>query len=366
LAVVDRWLAAAPDAMPALEARMVLHDMAGERDAAEALAQRIVTREPGRSSGEFRLLEGLLERDPAAAIARIGQLLARAPAPESQQLLNAWLGLAQDRAGQFPAAVETWTRTQAAAAPERIAPWTPGRPPTEWPAVGMAAPGTAPVGLLWGPPGSAIEQVATVLGHGLPAFRADRFGRSPPRDPLQQFATIAALESTDSDPSTVIAQWRAALPARGIGDGQVVDWLPFWDNLLLRAFRPHVPNGLLLVALRDPRDMLLDWLAFGASAPPLAVTSPMAAAAWLAEVLAQVATLHEQELYPHRLLRLDDVLDDAAALAATVGAALDTPVPPARAPAFKRFPGGHWRAYAGVLGAEFDALSPVARRLGYQ
>jgi len=124
---------------------------------------------------------------------------------------------------------------------------------------------------------------------------------------------------------------------------------------------------LLLVALRDPRDMLLDWLAFGTSSPPLAMASPLAAATWLAQVLHQIATLHEQDLFPHRLLRLDAILDDPQALATAVSAAIETPLPtpPAAALGPQRFAASHWRAYADALAEPFAMLTPVARRLGY-
>jgi len=119
----------------------------------------------------------------------------------------------------------------------------------------------------------------------------------------------------------------------------------------------------LLVAVRDPRDMLLDWLARGAPVP-LAVDSADAAASWLAQCLEQLADLHEQDLYPHVLLRLDGVIDAPHALAQVIGQALriQLPVPP---PAPRNLPPGRWRAYAEVLAAPFARLAPVAARLGY-
>ncbi|MCA1714340.1 MAG: adenylate cyclase, partial [Gammaproteobacteria bacterium] len=156
-----------------------------------------------------------------------------------------------------------------------------------------------------------------------------------------------------------------ALPARGLATGEVIDWLLWWDNMLLAALRPHLPEALLLIAIRDPRDMLLDWLAFGAPAP-FAIESPRIAAEWMARLLAQLATLHEQDLFPHRLLRLDDLIDAPQALADTLAAALDTPLPAAPAALGpKRFAPGHWRAYTQALAEPFALLTPVARRLGY-
>ena len=365
-AVLARWQAAMPESIPALEARMLTQDMAGDHAAAETTAQRIVAIQPGHSSGELRLFEGLMERDPPAAIAHVEQLLAQASERRSRHYLRGWLGVAQDRAGQAPAAVATWTTLRAEETAERLPTWTVGIAPDRWPDMGAAAAQPAPVALLWGPPGSSVERVAAVLAEGLPGFRADRFGPTPPPDPLQKYTTIGALQSGELAPADVVAQWRGALPARGIDDGQIVDWLLFWDNQLLRSLRPLMPDALLLVALRDPRDMLLDWLAFGAVASPLAIPSPLAAAEWLAAVLDQVATLHEQDLYPHRLLRLDAVVEDAAALTTLVGNALGTTLRIPTGTAFRRFPPGHWRDYAAPLAAAFDVLTPAARRLGYE
>ena len=94
-------------------------------------------------------------------------------------------------------------------------------------------------------------------------------------------------------------------------DGEIVDWLLWWDNALLHALRPHLPQATVLVAIRDPRDMLLDWLAFGSPAP-LRIENPKRAASWLAHSLGHLVRLHEQGLQPHALLRLDDIDTDPA------------------------------------------------------
>ncbi|HSR64484.1 MAG TPA: tetratricopeptide repeat protein [Xanthomonadaceae bacterium] len=365
-AVVERWLAAAPDSVDALETRMGLQNAAGDQVGANETAQRIVDIEPGRRSAELRLVNALMERDPPAAVAHVQQLLAAAPNADSRTLLQGWLGLTQDRAGQAAAAVETWTALQSALAPQRLPAWTPSEPRSDWPEPGAPNPDAPPVAFLWGPPGSGVERVASLMGAVLQAFRADRFGPTPPPDALQKFRTIADLARDELEPAALVAQWRALLPQRGI-DGQVVDWLLYWDNALLLALRPELPEGELLIALRDPRDMLLDWLAFGAI-PPLGMPTPRGGAAWLAMVLNQVAALHERDLYPHRLLRLDEVANDPQALAALVGEAIGTPlpVPPASLLGPPRLAAGHWRHYAEALAEPFALLAPVARRLGYE
>jgi hypothetical protein len=244
--------------------------------------------------------------------------------------------------------------------------WTPGTPRADWPELAPVAEGATPLAFLFGPPGSGVERVALMLKASLPAFRDDRYTPRPPADPLQKFSTIASLQE-GADPADVVAQWRAALPQRGVANGEVIDWLLYWDNVLLQALRPHLPEATLLLVVRDPRDMLLDWLAFGASLP-LALASPTAAAQWLASVLHQLAALHELDLFPHQLLRMDEAVNDPQALATLVGSTigLELAPPPAGALGALRFPAGHWRVYAEALAEPFALLTPVARRLGYE
>lgn len=367
-AVIERWLQAMPEDPAALEALAALHDAAGEPQAALEAIRRILAREPGHAAARLRVVtDHLLDADPAGAIAELDALLADARDPDAQRRLRGWRGTALDRAGRVAEAVETWRALQAESAAQRRSPPPPTAPRSDWPEATVAAADAPPVALLWGAPGSGVEQIAYACTRaGLP-FLVDRFGPRPPDDLLQQPDTATRLLAGGLEPAVVVAGWRAALATRGVPPGQaLIDWLPWWDNGLLQALRPHLPEALLLIALRDPRDMLLDWLAFGAPAG-LAFESPQAAAAWLAPVLQQVAALHEQDLHPHRLLRLDEALDRPDALAAAITAALESEVPPppraALGPA--RLPAGRWRAYAEPLADAFALLAPVARRLGY-
>lgn len=370
LALAERWLDALPESVKALEAKMALHAMAGEHDAADAAAQRIIAIEPGHSGGELRLMSRKLETDPAAAIAQLQGLIDRiegddAAAAQNRSLLQSWLGIAQDRAGRWDAAIDTWAALQKQVADQRLPlpECTPA--PAVWPPLADAGEGAAAVALLWGAPGSGVERIAALLDGRVQALRSDRFGSQPPADRLQNYATARALHDGSLAGDALIAQWREALPARGVADGQIIDWLLWWDNALLLALRPQLPEATLLVALRDPRDMLLDWLAFGSPAP-FALKSPMAAATWLTIVLNQVALLHEQALFPHRLLKLDDSIDDPMMLNAQLSDALETPLPaPASPIGPPRFRPGHWRDYASALAEPFAQLTPVARRLGY-
>lgn len=363
--VIERWLSAMPASVEAHELRMADRILRNDAAGANEAAAKILELEPGRYSAELRLFQDLLERDPAAAVARCESLLPQARDAQSRARIEAWLALAHDRAGNPVQAAALWQSLHAVQAGQRIAPWTASVPRTDWPEQGAIDPQSPRAALLWGAPGSGVERVAGLLAGMLPALRSDRFGPRPPKDPFQRFAAIGELQDGTLAPEQVVSRWREALRERGLPDGQVIDWLPYWDNLLLLALRPHLPGTQLLVVLRDPRDMLLDWLAFGAPLP-LALTSATEAARWLSSVLVQVADLHEGNLHPHRLVRVDDSLDDGAALAQQLGEALpaNLPVPP-REVGPARFPAGHWRDYRDVLGDAFALLAPVAVRLGY-
>jgi len=365
--LVARWVAAMPGHAPALEARMQHAAVLGDGATVETTAREVLAIDPDHDGAQHLLIDRLMTGDPAAAIAYIEDLLARPQDEGRRQLRRQWLGLAQDRAGRHAQAAATWVALQADIATERLPLLDPPPPSTAGlpPLADVAVPSPATL-FLYGPPGSRVEQLAIVLQGSVPAFRADRFGPNPPPDPLQNYNTPRQLVSGELSAADVAESWRAQLPARGLDERQTIDWLPWWDNSLLRVLRERFPHARLLLALRDPRDMLLDWLAFGAPVP-LRVQSPRTAAGWLSIGLNQLAQLHEDDLFPHHLVKLDGIAMDAPALVAAVSEVLRSPLPelPAAALGPARFPPGHWRHYAEALAEPFAMLGPVARRLGY-
>jgi tetratricopeptide (TPR) repeat protein len=366
LGIVERWIEAMPDYIPALEARATIHDHHGEREQADAIAHRIVELNPGDTRSELRIIDSLIQTDPDAAVTRVESLLARAPDEQVKLNLRHLLGRTLDHAGQPGAAAATWIELQAEAASNRLPLPPVTTPRTNWPDLAPLPENAPGVLLLWGPPGSLVERLAQTFDLAQGPLRADRFGSNPPNDPLQRYGTAEALLNGSMDPAYLVNLWRAALPTRGINDGAIFDWLLWWDNSLLLALRPHLPEAVLMIALRDPRDMLLDWLAYGAPAP-FRLESPEAGARWMAMVLNQVAALHEQDLFPHRLIKLDDISQDPQGLAVAIAQALEIGIapPPVEALGPQRFAPGHWRAFAEPLAEAFAVLTPVAKRLGY-
>ena len=363
--LVRRWLVAMPGHVPALETQMLLHDRSGRPEAAEEVARRIVELEPGRSSGELRIFDALMARDPLAALAHVEGLIEKSADVATRQVLQGLKGRALDAAGHYADAVSTWAAVAKERAPNLLPLWPPTAARENWPALASLPEGAPPRHLfLFGLPGSGVEAMAAVMSYSTLYFRADRFGRTPPQDGLQSYNTIAALDSGALKGEELIAGWHALLESRWVYEGNLIDWLVWWDNALLHAMRPHLPGAVVMFVIRDPRDMLLDWLAFG-SAIPLALNEATQAAEWLARVLEQINTLHEQQLFPHHLLRADDSVTDPTAAARVLGDALQTQFPPPPMTGPGRFKPGHWRDYAEALSPAFAKLTPVAVRFGY-
>ncbi|HZX79777.1 MAG TPA: adenylate cyclase, partial [Lysobacter sp.] len=220
--------------------------------------------------------------------------------------------------------------------------------------------------LLWGAPGSLVERLARTLEVGGGPLLQDRFGAQPPVDPFQRPDTAQSLVDGRLDGADMVAQWRAQLATRGAHPQALFDWLPLWDNAYALALRPHLSEAGLLIALRDPRDMLLDWIAFG-SPVPMRLESAVEAARWLATQLEQVADIEAGDVIPFRSIRMDDIAQDPRAIAQALAdaLALQVPIAPPQAYGPVRLPAGHWRRFGGVLGEAFEVLGPVAARLGY-
>ncbi|VXB12456.1 conserved hypothetical protein [Luteimonas sp. 9C] len=366
-AVVARWNAARPDHLPALQAQLALESGTGAHDASEATARRIATIEPGHGQANELIYRRLLDREPAAAITFVEGLLPAASA-QARPLLQRWIGMAQDAADRPAEAIATWSAVTAEATAQAGPPPVPTAAPAQWPELASAEGARAPAVFLYGAPGAQVDRIANVLQRALPEFRSDRFS-SAVQDPFQDTNVPARLAEGVFTAEQVADGWRGQLPARGIGaDGAVIDWIPFWDNAWLLALRPQLPQARLLFALRDPRDMLLEWLAFGA---PMAmrVTDADDAARWLATHLAQIADIIEQDLFPHTVVRTDAPGEDLERLAARFAEALGVPAfptPPRELLGPDRIPAGRWLAYREALAAPFATLTPVAVRLGYR
>lgn len=351
LAACERWLAALPSSPLALQTRASLREQLGELDAAEADADAALATEPLLAGALMLKLRAELRRDPAALLQRLDALLPQVPEVDGQKLLRMFRGIALDRLGRFEEAAPNWIENRPVILP-------PPRPSAgEAPASALAPPK-----LLWGAPGSAVRPIAAVLrGRSDVLLLDDRFGNTHRFDGY-------GTPRPDGRVATV-EQWADLLRQSGIDPERTIDWLPYYDPMIAAS----MPGARLLAVLDDPRDLLLNWLAFGAA--QAIAPAPDVAAAWLADSLEavtarieagdpavlrvgseQLAAEPEQVLERIRgFFGLEQPLSAETLAAASRGVA-GAPV---------AFPPGHWRHYAGALAAPFARLAAVAQRLGY-
>lgn len=366
-AIIARWNDARPDHLPALQAQLAMESGTGAHEASEATARRITALQPGHGNANQLLFDRLLTRDPAAAVTFVEGLLPAA-SPQARLMLRRWMGKAQDAADRPADALATWLALDVEETAQAGAPPAPTAAPARWPETATLDGARAPAVFLYGAPGAQVDRVANVLQRALPEFRADRFSTSIP-DPFQDTNVPARLANGEFTAEQVAHGWLSQLPSRGIGgNGAVIDWIPFWDNAWLLALRPQLPQARLLFVLRDPRDMLLEWLAFGT---PLAmrITDADSAATWLAAHLSQIADIIEQDLFPHTVVRTDAPGEDLERLAMRFAEALGIPTfptPPRELLGPDRIPAGRWLAYRDALAGPIATLTPVAVRLGYR
>jgi Tfp pilus assembly protein PilF len=375
-----RWQAARPDSTQANELAAQVSEADGDFARADALAERTLALAPERIAPTLILFRtDLREGRVAAARARLEPLLATQTTPALRRTLYGWLGRACDAADDPVAAVRAWLGghalfDKAPPLPDLVAPDAEllAAIDAAIAAHGVADPQDAPR-LLWGAPGSGVERVVALLG-GRSDSRVliDRFGANARSDGFRLHRMGRKRAGDATQQATRFAQeWRDGLAAVGVSPRDI-DWLPHLDARMLPALLRGLPDTRLLVALRDPRDMLLNWLAFG-TAQSHAMPDPVAAARWLARALEQFLVVRERARPSLHIVRMRELDAAPAQVAAEVAqfvggetpalgvlerarsglGALPSALPPRR-----------WRAYVEPLGEAFALLEPVAQRLG--
>ncbi|MEZ5460276.1 tetratricopeptide repeat protein [Dokdonella sp.] len=224
----------------------------------------------------------------------------------------------------------------------------------------------API-LLIGTPGSGVDRVAALL--------ADQPGLVVLRDRVQGvrndgFDTGTVMLPEGEPTAEFIEAQREAyfapLRERRIDLSRpVVDWLPRLDAHHLLFARAVLPGTRVIVVDRDPRDALLNWLAFG-WLPFAGLNDFDSCLAWLARATAHVRLVAEQGGLANLVVNAEQVLADPAGagaeLARFVGIDSLQPGPLSRRIEAgvtglpTHFEDGHWQAYAEPLADAFSSL----------
>ena len=381
-AVLERWLVAMPESAAALEISAQIQEAEGNYAEAEVLADRAMAQPALRLAAELIKARAQLHSDPEAAVKRLEYLAGVVTSLPHKRAVLGWLGYACDRA-RYPAqAIDAWERAHALEEDNLR------RPPlgdiddqleraTESARAVSIEVKKAPAVLLWGLPGSGVERVASILRtQSEYPLLDDRMGDTLRRDGFQT-ADFSHLLNPDREVGAAEAfehYWRKGVADLGYDNVTVIDWLPRWDARLAPAVRRALPGSKLIVAIRDPRDMLLNWLAYGS---PSGFTFPgiLAASNWIAMSLVHLGWLSDHPLLDLCLLQVDDIDDGAPHVAEqlqrflrlteTPSTILSDRLKSAQGGHPSRLPAGHWREYRDVLAEAFNRLTPMAERLGY-
>ena len=357
-----------------LQARVLLARLSesiGNFDDASGHAAIVASALPQAPEMLLIQVRALLRNGDSAGARSVLDVLGRMQLSETQHRL-CWnhLGRAHDLAGEMSPAVKCFMEAQR------------GMPST-LPALADPHPSlhealAKPIGEAWanapilllGAPGSGVDRVAALLADQpqLQVLR-DRFGVTIRNDDFAHphFAHYCG-DLSDTDCAELRERYVEALRVAGVDPTRpVVDWLPRWDAHLLALIRRAMPGTRLLIVESDPRETLLNWLAFGWG-NGFACPEPEVAADWLMRAKAHFHFSNELD-EPHRLrVNADAVLADpahaGAELAHFVG--VDALQPGAQLAAVTHglgglpspFPAGHWQLYREALANGFDRLKP--------
>jgi len=375
-AVLRRWHDAMPDSVAAILAQAQKDDREGRAAEAEAGYDSVLASVPNQPLALYGKAKFEMARDPAAAIQRLDPFIANAQQVHAKPALAA-RGRAFDRLDRFDEAVADWQRAHAGLGSLPPPPLLDADKlqalPLPLPGAAASSAEAAAVVMLWGPPGSGSERVAALLrfapSRPLMLERGELLPRLLPI-PDDAIASATGVEEMTQLADVVADEYARMLePYRTQGNQGIFDWLAQWDARLVPMFRHALPGFRLIATLRDPRDLLLNWLAFGAPAGPVFV-DPFANATWLANQLEHLLFSRDVLGLPVLVVDMDRFDADAAGAMKEIAAFADLPNAP-HAPSQvdshrqAALPPGRWRAYRGALGEAFDLLSPLAERLGY-
>lgn len=286
-------------------------------------------------------------------------------------------GYAADRSGDSDQALQYWLDTHTLLPSLRMpALADPLGPPRELLLPLPVDTETRPLVLLPFIPGSGVEPLLRALSRSSAlAVLADRLtggGRHDGLSPDQRWR----VDNLGGEGSLRVFRrryWRAFERLRVGRDKVVLDVLPALEWAQYVAISGALPEARLIAYVRDPRDALLHWLAYGTT-PNRPILKPELAANYLLRQYQHLDRMRSSAgiavtlLYAEDFERREQGLRDR--LAQALGVTVDQV--PAQEPERtgvgglpERLEVGRWRRYAAPLGKAFRLLSPAAKRFGY-
>lgn len=344
------------------------HELNGDLDLAASLAEGAVA---------------LNSNSPAVTLVRVRALMRRGENDKARELLSGislnqieqnlsrtcmnLYGHLHDRAGQVVEAVDYFREAQNAL--PLVLPSLDPLPENfeaELARVQGEAWSQAPI-LLVGAPGSGVERIGALL--------ADQPGFNVLRDRVQGvrndcFDGAQVDLSVDTMPAEQIAAHRetyqSSLRARGLDlDKPLIDWIPRFDARFLLVARHIMPGTRIIVVDSDPREAMLNWLAFG-WLPFAGMSDFDNCVDWLARATGHLRFAATQNVVPVLVVDADKVLADPASAGAELArfVGLESLHAGPLGKSFEtglggmptRFAKEHWQDYAEALAGPFAKL----------
>jgi Flp pilus assembly protein TadD len=286
------------------------------------------------------------------------------------------LGLAADRLGDSDGAVARWLEVHNAMPKQRMpALADPLGQPRELPMPLSKVEGR-PVVFVPYIPGTGAEVLLRALAQGESiAVLTDRLGANGRHDGLSADQR-GQIENGLGEGTLHLFRrryWRALdrlkLPAARLP----LDVLPSLEWVQYAALSGALPQARVLAFVRDPRDTLLHWLAFGTT-PARPIGKPELAANYLLRQYQHIDRMRSSAGLAVTVIRAEDFDSDRNALRDRLGEALgvapsslvlDAPQRQVLAGLPERLQSGRWRQYAAPLGKAFRLLATAARSFGY-
>jgi len=358
-----------PGDMQAHARLALLNEYLGQVEAASAKADLVLRADPGEPEMLLVRVRALMRAHDDEGARQLLDRLAQRPLTEGQARLRwNYLGRLHDRAGEADDAVRCFVEAQRGS-PASLPPMEPPRPELE---IALTEPVAAPWShapvLLLGTPGSGVERVAALLADqpGLTVLR-DRIGALQRIDDFNQprFPYYSG-DLSEADREGLRDRYLAPLRVAGVAlDRTIVDWLPRWDAHLLALVRRAMPGTRIVVVECDPRDALVNWLAFG-WARGFPCTDLDVLPEWLRRARMHMHYADALDEPRRLIVQADALLDDPVGNGAELARFLDLPSiqPSAQLAAMAhglgglpvRFPAGHWQTYRDALAGAFAQL----------
>lgn len=298
-------------------------------------------------------------------------------APASRATRGFLLGYAADRVGDSDVAVAHWLEVHASLPKQKMPALSdPLGAPRELP-MPLASSDARPLVLVPCIPGGGAEALLRALARGESvAVLTDRMGPQARHDGLSADQR-PQIENGLAEATLQVfrRRYQRALERLRLPAGRVVlDVLPALEWVQYAALSGALPQARVLAFVRDPRDTLLHWLAYGTT-PARAIGRLELAANYLLRQYQHLDRMRSSAGLPVSVIRAEEFDADRNALRERLGQALgvpadslvlDAPQRQVLANLPERLESGRWRRYAAPMGKAFRLLAPAAKSFGYE